>query len=223
MEYERQGADELVFLDITATVEGRATTIDLVRRTAASISIPLAVGGGIRTVEDFRALLQAGAAKVGVNSAAVKNPELIREAAREFGSKRVVLAIDGKLVGKNKETGEDIYNVIVSGGQEDTGLDLLSWARQGAELGAGEILLTSVDTDGVRSGYDIPMTRAVCEAVDIPVIASGGGGSLASFVEVFKETSVDAALAASVFHFGELTVGDVKKELRANGVPIASF
>jgi cyclase len=212
-EYERQGADELVFLDITATTEGRGTMISVMRKVADAVSIPLAVGGGIRSAEDFRALLDAGASKVGVNSAAVKNPELIREAAETFGSERVVLALDAKLV-------DGKYNVIVSGGKEDTGIDMIEWAKRAEALGAGEILLTSVDTDGVKGGFDIAMTKAVCEAVNIPVIASGGGGSLASFVEVFEQTGADAALAASVFHFGELTVGDIKSELRAHGISV---
>ena len=219
-EYEKQGADEIVFLDITATVDGRATIVDLARETARSISVPLTVGGGIRVVDDFRALFNAGAAKVSVNSAAVENPMLIKEASREFGAGRVVLAIDGKQVRGALDGDGAEYHVIVSGGQVDTGLDLIEWARQGAELGAGEILLTSVDTDGVRGGFDIPMTRAVCDAASIPVTASGGGGSLTSFIEVFEQTSAAAALGASVFHFGELTVRDVKEGLRARGIPV---
>lgn len=212
-EYERQGADELVFLDITATTEERGTMVDVMRKVAEAVSIPLAVGGGIRSVEDFRSLLEAGASKVGINSAAVKNPELIREAAKAFGSERVVLALDAKLTDKR-------YHVIISGGQEDTGIDMVEWAKRAEALGAGEILLTSVDTDGVKGGFDIPMTKAVAEAVNIPVIASGGGGSLESFVEVFEQTGSDAALAASVFHFGELTVRDIKAGLRAHGIPV---
>ena len=220
MEYERQGADEIVFLDITATVEERKTVVDLVQKLAGRISIPLTVGGGIRTIDDFRELLNAGATKVGVNTAAVKNPDLIREAAETFSADCVSLAIDAKLTGTDDDTGERKYNVYISGGQDDTGIDLAYWARRGCELGAGGILLTSMDADGTKAGFDIAMLKAVCAVVDVPVIASGGGGSLASFVEVFRETSVDAALAASIFHFGEYTVGDVKEALRENGIPV---
>ena len=219
LEYERQGADELVMLDITATVERRKTMVYLVRKVVERISIPLTIGGGIRNVDDIHELLAAGAAKVGINSAAVKNPDLIREASESFGSGRVVLAIDAKLMGTDPHTGVKKYNVFVSGGQTDTGLDLISWTQRGCELGAGEILLTSMDADGTKEGFDLAMLQAVCSAAGIPVIASGGGGSLASFVEVFKDTSVDAALAASIFHFGEATVGDVKDALRAHGIP----
>ena len=213
MEYERQGADELVFLDITATTEERQTMVDIVRQTAASISIPLAVGGGVRSVDDFRALFDAGAAKVSINSAAVKHPELISEAVDAFGSERVVLAIDATSV-------DGVYHVLIAGGSIDAGIGLPSWAHRGAELGASEILLTSLDADGTKGGFDIKMTKAVCDAVKVPVIASGGGGSLESFVDVFKQTDVDAALAASIFHFGELTVGDVKQELMSHGIPV---
>ena len=218
IEYERQGADELVMLDITATTENRKTMTDIVREVANSISVPLAIGGGIRTLDDFQRLLDAGASKVGINTAAVKNPELISEAAREFGSRCVVLAIDAKLSGTDSTTGEGKYNVFISGGLDDAGIDMAEWARRGCELGAGEILLTSIGTDGMKGGFDLDMLRAVCAVADVPVIASGGGGSLASFVEVFKETPVDAALAASVFHFGELTVPQVKAYLKERGV-----
>jgi len=213
-EYEKQGADELVFLDISATVEERDTTADLVRKTAEKISIPLTVGGGIRTVDDIRELFDAGAAKVSINTAAVLRPELIREAAEAFGSERIVLAIDSK----QNEDGK--YTVYISGGNEDTGIDLASWAKEGAELGAGAILPTSIDTDGKKSGYDLEMLNIVCAVVDVPVIASGGGGDISSFSEVFLKTPVSAALAASVFHFGEYTVEDVKNELRAHGIPV---
>ena len=219
IEYEKQGADELVFLDITATVEGRGTMVDVVRKVTEQISIPLTVGGGIRNVDDFRELLNAGAAKVGINTAAVKRPELIREAAETFGSERVVLAIDGKQ-SNDSESSKQNWTVCVSGGQVDAELDLIEWAKRGEELGAGEILLTSVDTDGTKAGFDIDMLQAVCEAVDIPVVASGGGGSLDSFVEVFGKTKVDAALAASIFHYKEYTVGDIKEALRARGIPV---
>jgi len=214
LEYEKQGADELVFLDISATVEGRHTTVDLVRKTAERITVPLTVGGGIRTVEDFKELFDAGAAKVSVNSAAVRRPQLLKEAADAFGSERVVLAIDAK---KN-EAGE--YTVYINGGHKDTGIDLATWAKQGAKLGAGAILPTSIDRDGKKSGFDLDMLNIVCGAADVPVIASGGGGSLASFTEVFEKTNVSAALAASIFHFGEHTVEDVKNELRAHGIPV---
>jgi len=214
VEYERQGADELVFLDISATVEERHTTVDLVRKTVDKINVPLTVGGGIRTVDDFRELFDAGAAKVSVNTAAVLRPELIREAAEAFGSGRVVLAIDSK----QNEDGK--YTVYIKGGKEDTGIDLAEWAKQGAELGAGSMLPTSIDRDGKKSGFDLEMLNIVCEVTDVPVIASGGGGDLSSFVEVFQKTQVSAALAASVFHFGEYTVEDVKNELRAHGIPV---
>jgi len=214
MEYEKQGADELVFLDISATVEDRHTTVDLVRKTVEKITVPLTVGGGIRTVDDFRELFEAGAAKVSVNSAAVRRPGLIKEAAEAFGSERIVLAIDAK----QNEAGK--YTVYINGGQKDTGIDLASWAKQGAKLGAGSILPTSIDRDGKKSGFDLDMLNIVCGAADVPVIASGGGGNLASFVEVFEKTNVSAALAASIFHFGEYTVGDVKNELRAHDIPV---
>ena len=220
MEYERQGADELVFLDISATVEERHTTVDLVRKTAEKISVPLTVGGGIRTVEDFRELFDAGASKVSINTAAVRTPELISAAAEAFGSERVVLAIDAKASGTDPGTGKEKYTVFVSGGNEDTGIDLASWAAKGAELGAGEILLTSIDRDGMKTGFDIDMLNAVCAVTTVPVVASGGGGDLASFSAVFLETPVAAALAASIFHFGEYTVGDIKNELRAHGITV---
>ncbi|MDR1796892.1 MAG: imidazole glycerol phosphate synthase subunit HisF [Clostridiales Family XIII bacterium] len=214
VEYDRQGADEIVFLDITATFEERRTMVDVVRRTAEKVFVPLTVGGGIRTADDFREMLRAGADKVGVNSAAVKNPQVIAEASRIFGSQCVVLAIDAKQVSGGR------YEVYIAGGRTPTGLDLVEWAKRGQALGAGEILLTSMDTDGTKAGFDHAMLRAVCAAVDIPVIASGGGGTLASFAEVFEETPADAALAASIFHYGEYTVDDVKGELRRRGIPV---
>ncbi|MDR3365203.1 MAG: imidazole glycerol phosphate synthase subunit HisF [Clostridiales Family XIII bacterium] len=220
VEYDRQGADEIVFLDITATFEERRTMADVVRLAAEKVFVPLTVGGGIRTVQNFREMLRAGADKVAVNSAAVKNPELIGEAAQIFGSQCVVLAIDAKLEGRDPDTGAEKYNVYVAGGRTGTGIDLIQWARRGYELGAGEILLTSMDTDGTKGGFDHAMLRAVCAAVGIPVIASGGGGSLASFADVFEETPADAALAASIFHYGEYTVDDVKSELRARHIPV---
>jgi cyclase len=225
MAYDRQRADEIVFLDITATHEGRATMIDVVRRTARGVFVPLTVGGGIRTADDFRDMLRAGADKISVNSAAVYNPALISEAAEKFGSQCVVLAIDGKRVGtvddpKSPRYGQGRYSVFTEGGRRDAALDVVMWARKGESLGAGEILLTSMDTDGTKAGFDLGMLNAVCEAVSIPVIASGGGGDLASFAEVFEKTPADAALAASVFHYGTYTVDDIKTECRAHGIHV---
>ena len=212
--YSDQGADEIVFLDITATHEARKTVADVVERTAEQVFVPLTVGGGIRTLDDFRELLRAGADKISVNSAAVARPELITEAAERFGSQCVVLAVDAR----SREDGT--WEVVVAGGRKPTGLDLLDWVKKGEALGAGEILLTSMDADGTKAGFDLPMTKAVTEAVGIPVIASGGCGSLSHFAEVFEETGCDAALAASLFHFGELTVPQVKDYLRARDIPV---
>ncbi|MCC8130020.1 MAG: imidazole glycerol phosphate synthase subunit HisF [Clostridiales bacterium] len=212
--YSDQGADEIVFLDITATHEARKTVADVVERTAAQVFVPLTVGGGIRTLEDFQLLLRAGADKISVNSAAVKNPALISRAAERFGSQCVVLAIDAR---RRPEGG---FEVVVAGGRIPTGLDAVEWAREGERLGAGEILLTSMDADGTKAGFDLELTRAVTQAVRIPVIASGGCGSLAHFAEVFRETDCDAALAASLFHFGELTVPQVKEYLRTQNIPV---
>lgn len=214
VEYDRQGADEICFLDITATHEGRSTMIDVVRKTAEHVFVPLTVGGGIRSVEDFREILRAGADKVSVNSAAVKNPALISQAAEIFGSQCVVVAIDAK----RDEQGN--FHVVVHGGRKDTGLDAVEWAKKCQELGAGEILLTSMDTDGCKEGFDLELTRAVCDAVTIPVIASGGCGRLEHFSQVFEETGADAALAASLFHFRELTVEEVKNHLAENNIPV---
>lgn len=212
--YSDQGADEIVFLDITATHEARKTVADVVERTAEQVFVPLTVGGGIRTLDDFRELLRAGADKISVNSAAVARPELITEAAERFGSQCVVLAVDAR------SRGDGTWEVVVAGGRKPTGIDLLEWVKRGEILGAGEILLTSMDADGTKAGFDLPMTRAVTEAVGIPVIASGGCGSLSHFAEVFEETGCDAALAASLFHFGELTVPQVKDYLRARDIPV---
>ena len=212
--YSDQGADEIVFLDITATSDGRKTVADVVERTAAQVFVPLTVGGGIRTLEDFQVLLRAGADKISVNSAAVKDPTLIARAAERFGSQCVVLAIDAK----RRENGT--YEVVVAGGRTPTGLDAVEWAKEGQRLGAGEILLTSMDADGTKKGFDLDMTRAVTRAVGIPVIASGGCGSLDHFGEVFEKTGADAALAASLFHFGELTVPQVKDYLRRRNIPV---
>ena len=212
--YSDQGADEIVFLDITATSDGRATVADVVERTAEQVFVPLTVGGGIRTLEDFRQLLRAGADKISVKSAAVKDPGLISRAAERFGSQCVVLAIDAR------RRPEGSYEVVVAGGRTPTGLDVVEWARRGEALGAGEILLTSMDADGTKAGFDLEMTRAVTQAVSIPVIASGGCGSLEHFAQVFAETDCDAALAASLFHFGELTVPQVKEYLRKRKIPV---
>lgn len=214
MEYDRQGADEICFLDITATHEGRSTMSDVVRKTAEHVFVPLTVGGGIRSVEDFREILRAGADKVSVNSAAVKNPALISQAAEIFGGQCVVVAIDAK------RDGQGNFHVVVHGGRKDTGLDAVEWAKKCQELGAGEILLTSMDTDGCKEGFDLELTRAVCDAVTIPVIASGGCGRLEHFSQVFEETGADAALAASLFHFRELTVEEVKNHLAENNIPV---
>ena len=214
MEYDRQGADEICFLDITATYEGRRTMVDVVRKTAEHVFVPLTVGGGIISVEDFREILRAGADKVSVNSAAVKNPELISQAAEIFGSQCVVAAIDAK----RDEKGN--FKVVVHGGRKDTGLDAVEWAKRCQELGAGEILLTSMDTDGCREGFDLELLRAVCSVVSIPVIASGGCGRLEHFSQVFEETGADAALAASLFHFRELTVQEVKEHLAEHEIPV---
>lgn len=212
--YSDQGADEIVFLDITATSDARDTVADVVERTAAQVFVPLTVGGGIRTLEDFRRLLRAGADKISVNSAAVARPELISEAAERFGSQCVVLAVDGRA------RGDGTWEVVVAGGRKPTGIDLLEWVKRGEALGAGEILLTSMNTDGTKAGFDLAMTKAVTQAVSIPVIASGGCGCLAHFAEVFEETGCDAALAASLFHFGELTVPQVKEYLREQSIPV---
>ena len=217
--YDKQGADEIVFLDITATHEGRGTMLDVVRRTAKNVFVPLTVGGGIRSAEDFRDLLRAGADKVSVNSAAIKNPSIISEAAAKFGNQCVVVAIDGKKAGVDQD-GSSKYNVFVNGGRIDTGIDAIQWAKEAERLGAGEILLTSMDADGTKQGFDIDMLNAVCNVVNIPVIASGGCGQLSHFNEVFEKTSADAALAASIFHYGELTVRQVKEALRDSHIPV---
>lgn len=212
--YSDQGADEVVFLDITATSDARKSVVDVIEETGKKVFVPLTVGGGIRTVEDFTEILRAGADKISVNSAAVKNPQLIADAAELFGSQCVVLAIDGK------SRGDGTWEVYVAGGRTPTGLDVVEWAKKGEALGAGEILLTSMDTDGTKEGFDIPMLRAVVEAVSIPVIASGGAGKLSDFADVFRESGCDAALAASLFHYGELTVPQVKEYLRSEGIPV---
>jgi cyclase len=209
--YSQQGADELVFLDITATVEKRKTLVELVKRVAEAINIPFTVGGGISSVADVEALLQAGADKVSINSSAVKNPDLINELAKQFGSQCVVLAIDTNLV--NNE-----WLVFVKGGREATDKKTVDWAKEGAQRGAGEILLTSMTADGTKNGFALDITRAVSEAVNIPVIASGGAGKVEHFVEVFEKGKADAALAASIFHFGEIPIAVLKNDLRLNGI-----
>ena len=212
--YSDQGADEVVFLDITATSDARKSVVDVIENTGKKVFVPLTVGGGIRTEQDFQEILRAGADKISVNSAAVKDPALITRAAEQFGSQCVVLAIDGK------SRGDGTWEVVVAGGRTPTGLDVVAWAKRGQELGAGEILLTSMDADGTKAGFDIPMTKAVVEAVSIPVIASGGAGKLEDFAEVFEQTCCDAALAASLFHYGELTVPQVKDYLRGRGINV---
>ncbi|MGI6181849.1 MAG: imidazole glycerol phosphate synthase subunit HisF [Agathobaculum sp.] len=214
--YSQQGADEITFLDITATSDDRATIADVVRRTCREVFVPVTVGGGIRTVEDFRDILRAGADKISVNSAAVRNPELVSAAAERYGSQCVVVAIDGRKTGKTPSG----FEVYVAGGRTPTGVDAVAWAKEVCGRGAGEILLTSMDRDGTKSGFDLELTRAVVEAVDIPVIASGGCGALEHFSEVFEQTGCDAALAASLFHYGELRIGEVKEYLHHKGIPV---
>ena len=213
MRYEREGGDELVFLDITASHEKRDTMVDLARRTANDVFIPFTIGGGIRSVEDAQAVLDAGADKVSVNSAAVARPELIGELAEVFGSQCVVLAIDAKRVGTS-------YEVFVNGGRKAVGRDAVEWAREGTERGAGEILLTSMDRDGTEDGYELALTRAVADAVDVPVIASGGAGRLEHLVDAVEEGHADAVLCASIFHYGTYTVRQAKDRMRAAGIPV---
>lgn len=213
--YNEQGADELVFLDITASSDGRDTLVDVVRRTAREVFIPLTVGGGIRSVEDARRIIHAGADKISVNTAAVRRPELITELSAEFGAQAVVLAIDAR----RRPDGSG-WNVYTKGGRVDEGIDAVAWAQRGEALGAGEILLTSMDTDGVQTGFDCALTRAVVDTTGIPVIASGGAGRPEDFAAVFRETRADAALAASIFHYGAYTVGDLKRFLAGQGVEV---
>jgi imidazole glycerol-phosphate synthase subunit HisF len=212
--YDAEGADELAFLDITASVERRGTLLELVARTAAECFMPLMVGGGVSSVEDVRRLLLAGADKVSINTAAVADPELVRRAAAKFGSQCITVAVDAKQVGSER------WEVFTHGGRDATGLDAVAWARRMADTGAGEILLTSMDRDGSRAGYDLGLTRAVVEAVPVPVIASGGAGGLAHMVEVLAETGVSAVLAASIFHFGQHGIGEAKRAIAAAGLPV---
>ncbi len=212
--YDEAGADELVFLDITASSDARSIILNLVEKTAEQVFIPFTVGGGIRTVEDFREILKAGADKISVNSAAIKRPELISEAAYKFGSQCVVVAIDAK----RREDGG--YSVFLNGGRVDTGLDAVEWAAKAEELGAGEILLTSMDADGTKAGYDLPLTKAISGRVSIPVIASGGAGALPHFKDAICDGGADAVLAASLFHYKELTIRELKEYLQKNNIPV---
>lgn len=213
--YDKQGADELVLLDITATHEGRSTMIDIVERVAQTVFIPFTVGGGIRTVDDFKELLRAGADKISVNSAAVRNPELINDAAYKFGSQCVVCAIDAKK--RDDGSGWEVY---LNGGRIPTGIDAVKWACEAQQRGAGEILLTSMDCDGQKNGYDIELTRAVSENVGIPVIASGGAGKAEHFYDAFTDGRADAVLAASLFHFNELPIPELKRYLNGRNIPV---
>lgn len=212
--YDKQGADEIVFLDITATSDGRETMADVVRRTARKMFVPLTVGGGIRTLDDFKEILRAGADKVSVNSAAVRDKEIIARAADRFGNQCVVVAIDAR---RRADGG---FEVVINGGRVATGLDAVEWAAEVERLGCGEILLTSMDADGTKNGFDLELTEAICQKVNIPVIASGGCGKLEHFSEVFEKTGADAALAASLFHYRELTIGEVKAHLREHRIPV---
>ena len=211
--YDAEGADELCFLDITASSDSRETVVEMVTTVANQVFIPFAVGGGIRSSVDAQKILSAGADKISINSAAVENPKLIAQIAAAIGSQNLILAIDSKKVGEN-------FQVVTHGGRNFTNLSVVDWAKQGAKLGAGEILLTSMDADGTKKGFDIPLTRAVSEAVKIPIIASGGAGSAEDFLEVFKKTSAEAALAASIFHFKETSISAIKKFLAKNKIPV---
>ena len=212
--YSENGADELVFYDITASFEGRKLFTDILCEVASQIFIPLTVGGGINTVDDFDRVLKCGADKVSVNSGAIRNPDLVYEAAKKYGSQCVVLSADVKRV-------DGVFRVFAKGGRENTGMEAISWIKKCVELGAGEVVVNSIDTDGVKGGFDIEMLKAVCDAVNVPVIASGGAGSMQHFVDLFKAIpTIDASLAASVFHFGEIAISDLKKELKANDITV---
>lgn len=213
--YDQAGADELVFLDITASSDGRATMLDVVRRTAEEVFIPFTVGGGIRTVEDIRVMLSAGADKVSLNTSAVQNPKVIQEGANKFGSQCIVVAIDARSTGEPNK-----WEVYIHGGRTPTGIDVVEWAKHIEDLGAGEILLTSMDRDGTKEGFDLPLTRTISEMVKIPVIASGGVGNLQHIADGFIEGKADAALAASIFHFGEYTIAETKSFLKERGVKV---
>ena len=211
--YSRCGADELVFYDITASSDGRKLFTDILRETAKNVFIPLTVGGGINTTEDFDRVLKCGADKVSVNSGAIRNPNLIKEASRLYGNQCVVLSVDVKRV-------DGVFRVFAKGGRENTGLEAIDWIKRGVDNGAGEVVVNSIDTDGVKKGFDIPMLKAVLEAVNVPVIASGGAGGINDFISLFKTLpTVDAGLAASIFHFGEVKISDLKKEMSKNNIP----
>jgi len=216
--YEAEGADELVFLDITATEENRKTMVDVVRRTAAAISIPLGVGGGIASLDDFQAVFDAGASKVAINSAAVRTPDLINQAAERFGKEKLVVCVDPRKIQKD---GKDFWEVIISGGKVGTGLDAVEWSKEVEKRGAGEIVLTSMDGDGTKKGYDLEITRKVAEAVSIPVVASGGAGSPADMADGILIGKADGVLAASIFHFGEYTIAQVKNYFREKGIEVS--
>ena len=212
--YNEQGADEMVFFDITATAHGRATIVDVIERTADQCFMPLTVGGGVRTVDDMQTMLRAGADKVSINSSAIATPDLIRAGAEKFGSQCIVVSIDAK------KTGPDRWEVFVAGGRKATGLDAIEWAKKAVALGAGEIVLNSIDADGTKAGFDLVVTRRISESVGVPVVASGGAGTLQHMADVLIEGRADAVLAASIFHFGEFTVGDVKRFLGERGIPV---
>jgi len=212
--YNKDGADELVFYDITASVENRALSENLLKQVAKEVSIPLAVGGGVNTLDDFERIFSCGADKISVNSGVIKNPELISEAARKYGSKKVVFAVDVRQVGSS-------YNVFTKGGREDTKIDAIEWIKRGEDNGAGELVINSIDTDGVKGGFDLPLLKAVCNAVKIPVIASGGAGSMDDFIELFKTLpEIYAGLAASIFHFGEVKIPELKQALHTAGISV---
>jgi cyclase len=211
--YEGAGADELVFLDITATVEGRKATLDVARAVAAELTIPFTIGGGVRSVDDVRGFLRAGCDKVSINSAALRDPRIVAESAAVFGSQCIVVAIDAR-------RGPNGFEVVVDGGRTPTGRDAVAWAAEAEELGAGELLVTSIDADGTKAGFDIALTRAIREATSLPVIASGGAGSIEHFVDVFEEAGADAALAATLFHYGEIPIERLKDELIARGIAV---
>ncbi len=214
LQYNEQGADEMVFFDITATAHERKTIVEVIERAADQCFMPLTVGGGIRNVDDMSVMLKAGADKISINSAAIANPELIREGAEKFGSQCIVVSVDAK------KTGEDEWRVFTHGGRKEAGLDAVEWARQAVALGSGEIVLNSIDADGTKAGYDIEITRRISENVGVPVVASGGAGNLDHMVDVLKEGKADAVLAASIFHFGEYTVGEVKEHLAKADIPV---
>ncbi len=212
--YAEEGADEITYLDISATHEGRATLLDTVKRTAENVFVPLTVGGGVRTPDEMKATLRAGADKVGINTAAVRNPELISDCAKRFGSQCVVLAIDAR------RTPENTFEVVVTGGREPTGLDAIEWAKKGVELGAGEILLTSMDADGTQNGFDIELTKSIVDAVEVPVIASGGAGTIQHCIDVVLQAKADAVLAASVFHRRQIEISALKQAMAESGIPV---